>query len=307
MMADLTLCDVTPRDGLQLLPEVWPVSERVALIDRLSAAGLRRIEAVSFVNPTRVPQMAEPEAVLAAMARPACLEVAGLVMNAQGVERALATVLDEIRFVVAASETFSHRNQGAGIESTLRAFAAASGPVRRAGRRFTAVIATAFGCPFEGEVAPGLVGELVRSCVEAGADEVLLADTIGVGVPSQVRRLACDMAPHLGGRRWGLHLHNTRNTGYANALAGVAAGATVIDAATGGLGGCPFAPRATGNIATEDLVWMLEREGASTGINIKALLAVSEDLRSRASAAHTGLLVWSGVFPPDDVSAGVAA
>lgn len=306
MTSDLILCDVTPRDGLQLLPDVWSVTDRVALIDRLSAAGVRRIEAVSFVNPARVPQMADPDAVLAAISRPAGLEVAGLVMNARGVERALASALDEIRFVIVASETFSQRNQGTDVAGALAGFAKASGPVQRAGRRFTAVIAAAFGCPFEGDIDPQVVAGLTAACVEAGADEVILADTIGVGVPVQVRRLARAITPHLGSRRWGLHLHNTRNTGYANALAGVAAGAGVLDVATGGLGGCPFAPGATGNIATEDLAWMLAREGFGTGLDVEALLALSSDLRARVPAAHTGLLTRSGVFPASGLE-GVAA
>lgn len=308
MSTDLIVCDVTPRDGLQLLHDAWSVAERVALIDRLSGAGIGRIEAVSFVNPSRVPQMAEPEAVLAAIARPAGLEVAGLVMNARGVERALATQLDEIRFVIVASQTFSERNQGAGIDETMRAFADAAPRIRKAGRRCTAVIAAAFGCPFEGEVDPERVTSLVSASVQAGADEVLLADTIGVAVPAQVLGLARRIAPHLGGRGWGLHLHNTRNTGYANALCGQAVGATVLDAATGGLGGCPFAPRATGNIATEDLLWMLRREGnCGHGVDLAALLRLSKDLCQRVPAAHTGLLVRAGPFPPVPAVNGAAA
>lgn len=307
MQSDLIVCEVAPRDGLQLLSEAWTVPERVALIDELSATGITRIEAVSFVNPARVPQMAEPESVLDAIARPLGLEVAGLVMNARGVERALATQLDEIRFVVVASETFSQRNQGACIADTMRTFADSVAKVRRAGRRCTAVVAAAFGCPFEGEIEPDKVAELVASCVKAGADEILLADTIGVAVPAQVRGLASRITPHLGQRRWGLHLHNTRNTGYANALVGRIAGASVIDAATGGLGGCPFAPRATGNIATEDLVWMLEREGQRTGIHLPALLRISRELRARVPAAHTGLLALAGLFPPGSSPNGVAA
>ncbi|MGY6536943.1 MAG: hydroxymethylglutaryl-CoA lyase [Pararhodobacter sp.] len=307
MATDLLVCDVTPRDGLQLLPEAWSVVERVALIDRLSSAGVRRVEAVSFVNPARVPQMADAEAVLQAIARPAGLEVAGLVMNARGVERALATELDEIRFVIVASETFSQRNQGAGIDATMRAFTDSAARIRQAGRRCTAVIAVAFGCPFEGEIDPANVAALVEASVHAGADEVLLADTIGVAVPMQVLGLARRISPHLKGRRWGLHLHNTRNTGYANALFGLVAGASVLDAATGGLGGCPFAPRATGNIATEDLVWVLKREQHDTGIDLAALTDLSQELRARVPAAHTGQVARAGLFPEGIATDGVAA
>ena len=294
------LCEVGPRDGLQLLAEPFPVADRIALIDALSACGLRRIEAVSFVNPARVPQMADPEAVLAGIARPPGVAFAGLVLNAKGVDRALACALDEVRFVLVASETFSRRNQGAGIAETVAAFAAAAPAVRRAGRRLTAVIGAAFGCPFEGEVPAGRVADLVAAAVSAGADEVVLADTIGVGVPAQVRGFAASLAPVLGGRPLGVHLHNTRNTGYANALAAVEAGYAVIDTAAGGFGGCPFAPRATGNIATEDTVWMLERSGHATGVDLAALIALSEGLLRRVPSAHTGALVRAGLFPPPD-------
>lgn len=307
MAAEPILCEVAPRDGLQSLAEPWSVASRIALIDRLSAAGLPRIEAVSFVNPARLPQMAEPEAVLAGIARRPGVEIAGLVLNRRGVERAMGTALDEVRFVIVASETFSQRNQGAGVRETLAAFRGTADAVRAGGRRLTAVIAVAFGCPFEGEIDPAHVAEIAGEAVAAGADEVILADTIGVGVPAQVRDLARRIAPLLGGRPWGLHLHNTRNTGYANALAGLEAGATVLDAAAGGLGGCPFAPRATGNIATEDLAWMLAREGVPTGCDLPALIAVSDGLRDRLPAAHTGLLARAGIFPQDKPREGAAA
>jgi isopropylmalate/homocitrate/citramalate synthase len=292
------LCEVGPRDGLQTLAEPFSVAERIALIDALARCGLRRIEAVSFVNPARVPQMAEPEAVLAGIARPPGVAFAGLVMNARGVERALACALDEVRFVLVASETFSHRNQGAGIADTVAALAAAAPAVRAAGRQVTAVIGASFGCPFEGEVPAARVVDLARAAVAAGADAVVLADTIGVGVPAQVRALAQALAPVLGGRPLGVHLHNTRNTGYANALVAVESGVQVIDTAAGGLGGCPFAPRATGNIATEDTAWMLDRSGHATGVDMAALLAVSEGLQQRVPGAHTGALLRAGGFPP---------
>ena len=283
----VVLCDVTPRDGLQTLPEAWTVAARIALIDRLAAAGLPRIEAVSFASPARVPQMAEPEAVLAGIARRPGCTVAGLAVNARGVERALACPLDEVRIVIVASESLSQRNQGASIAEALAAFRAAAPGVRAAGRRLTAVIAAAFGCPFEGEV---LADE---------ADEVILADTIGVGVPAQARDLGARLAPFLGGRVWGVHLHNTRNTGLATALAAIEAGARVVDAATGGIGGCPFVPGATGNIATEDLAWMLHRSGIATGVDMTALLALSAALRAQVPGAHTGQVVRAGPWPRD--------
>ncbi|MFN3641982.1 MAG: hydroxymethylglutaryl-CoA lyase [Gemmobacter sp.] len=304
--AGVILCDVTPRDGLQTLPEHWTVAARVALIDRLSAAGLPRIEAVSFANPARVPQMAEPEAVLAGIARPPGCAFAGLAMNARGVERALAAPLDEVRFVIVATETLSQRNQSAGVAETVAAFRAAAPSVRAAGRRLTAVVAVAFGCPFEGEVPPARVAALAAEAVAAGADEVILADTIGVGVPAQARDLGARLGPVLGGRVWGVHLHNTRNTGLATALAAIEAGARVVDAATGGIGGCPFATGATGNIATEDLVWMLHRSGIGTGVDMAALMALSAALRAQVPGAHTGQVVRAGDWPQDRARAASA-
>lgn len=295
--AGVILCDVAPRDGLQSLPEPWTVAARIALIDRLSAAGLPRIEAVSFANPARVPQMADPEAVLAGIARRPGCEIAGLAMNARGVERALACALDELRFVIVATESLSMRNQGTRVAETLAAFREAAPAVRAAGRRLTAVIAVAFGCPFEGDVPPARIAALAAEAVAAGADEVILADTIGVGVPAQARDLGARLGAVLGGRSWGVHLHNTRNTGLATALAAIEAGARVADAATGGIGGCPFAPGATGNIATEDLAWMLHRSGIATGVDLAALLDLSTALRAELPGAHSGQVVRAGPWP----------
>jgi len=296
------ICEVGPRDGLQTLRETFTIAQRVALIEALAGAGLRRIEAVSFVNPARVPQMAGAEEVLAALDLPEDVHLAGLVMNARGAERALATRLHEVRFVLVASETFSHRNQNAGIEATLAAFGDMAPMVARSGKRVTAVIAAAFGCPYEGEVAPERVRDIVARAVAAGAEEVVLADTIGVGVPPQVATLAALCAPVLGGRPLGFHFHNTRNTGFANAVAAIAAGAAVLDASVGGLGGCPFAPGATGNIATEDLAWMMGRMGHETGIDPAALAAVVAKLSRQVPNAITGQITRTGAFPPDGAS-----
>lgn len=293
------ICEVGPRDGLQTLRRTFSVAERVALIEALAGAGLRRIEAVSFVNPARVPQMAGAEEVLAGLDLPADVHLAGLVMNARGAERAVATRLHEVRFVLVASETFSHRNQNAGIEATLAAFADTAPVVARSGKRVTAVIGAAFGCPYEGEVTPGRVRDIVARAVTAGAEEVLLADTIGVGVPPQVAALAALCAPVLGGRPLGFHFHNTRNTGFANAVAAIAAGASVLDASVGGLGGCPFAPGATGNIATEDLAWMMGRMGLETGFDAAALARVVALLGQTVPDAITGQITRAGAFPPE--------
>jgi hydroxymethylglutaryl-CoA lyase len=289
------LVDVAPRDGLQTLPEVWPVADRVALAEALYAAGVGRVELASFVNPARVPQMADAEGVIAGVS--ARTGRAALALNARGVTRALATDVDEIRVAIVASDTFSERNQGMTPEASLEQLGDVAPAVRASGKRLTVVVAAAFGCPFEGEVDPGRVAAIARAALAAGADEIGLADTIGCGVPAQVRDLVGRIAPDLGGRPLGLHLHNTRATGYANALTGLGHGVSVLDAATGGIGGCPFAPGATGNIATEDLVWMLERSGIATGVDLDALMRLSESLKARTGAAHSGTLLKAGRFP----------
>src|SRR6266576_1536235 len=242
----LTLCDVGPRDGLQNEPEALAPAVRAELINNLAAAGLPRIEAVSFVRDDRIPQMAGAEEVVAAIERREGVEYAGLVLNEQGFERLRATGLDR------ANDTFNRRN---GNASLAEAKARVERILAEADRPTTATISVAFGCPFEGEVDPGVVLELAG---KLEADELVLADTIGVATPSAVRSLV-ERVGALG--PVGFHGHNTRNTGYANALAALEAGATVLDASIGGLGGCPYAPRATGNIATEDLVYLLEGEG----------------------------------------------
>lgn len=294
----LAICEVGPRDGLQNLDRSFSVAERVALIERLAAAGLRRIEAVSFVDPRRVPQMAHAEKVLDGLSGLDGVRLAGLVMNARGAERALSTRLHELRFVVVASETLSRRNQNAGTAegiAILRDFASAT---RARGKVVTGVVAAAFGCPFEGEIDRARVSDIAAELVEAGADEIVLADTIGVGAPDAVRDLAFRCRKVLVGRPIGFHFHDTRSTGYANAVAAVEAGAAVLDTAIGGLGGCPFAPGAAGNIATEDLTHLLGRMGIETGLDLDALIAVASSLRITLPDDIAGRLSLAGGFPP---------
>jgi hydroxymethylglutaryl-CoA lyase len=294
--SEAIVCDVAPRDGLQNLRRTFSLDERVEFIDRLSACGLARIEAVSFVNAARVPAMADAEGVLSQVKRRPGTEFAGLVMNAGGADRALSVDLDEIRYLVVASETLNHRNQGATIGETLSAYRDVAVAVRRSGRRLTGVVGAAFGCPFEGAVPVRRVVELVEAFCEYGADEIVLADTIGAGAPTQVEALALAVKPTLRGRQLGFHFHNTRNTGYANAVAALRAGAGLLDASTGGLGGCPFAPRATGNIATEDLTQMLHTMGIETGIEVACLIEVVEWLDKRVPDEISGLLARAGLF-----------
>jgi hydroxymethylglutaryl-CoA lyase/(R)-citramalyl-CoA lyase len=263
------LCDVGPRDGLQNEHDVLAPKVRAELVNRLAATGLRRVEAVSFVRDDLVPQMAGAEEVVAGIERRDGVEYSGLVLNEQGNQRLRSTSLDRINCTLAATESFNRRNGNASLaEATTRV----ERIMETADRPVSLTISVAFGCPFEGAVDPGVVVALCERL--RAADELVLADTIGVGTPKQVRSLL-ERVASVGGTVGG-HFHNTRNTGYANAVAALEAGASVLDASVGGLGGCPFAPRANGNIATEDLVYLLEGDGVVTGVDLDALVRVSE-------------------------------
>jgi isopropylmalate/homocitrate/citramalate synthase len=261
---NVTICDVGPRDGLQNEPETLEPDTRAELVNRLAACGLPRIEAASFVRADAVPQMAGAEQVVTAIDRRDGTEYSGLALNEKGYERLVATGLDRANFTLAATETFSRRNAN---QTVAEAQSAARQVLERSELPVTVTISVAFGCPFEGSVDPGVVAEIAGRLSSA---EIVLADTIGVATPRQVRELVeRTSAP-------GVHLHNTRNTGYANAVAALGAGCTLLDASCGGLGGCPYAPRATGNIATEDLVYLLEGDGIDTGLDLDALIRTSE-------------------------------
>lgn len=262
----MTLCDVGPRDGLQNEPETLAPSLRAELVNRLAAAGLPRIEAASFVRDDRVPRMAGAEEVVAAVERSDGTEYSGLVLNERGFERFRETALDRVNVTFGATEGFNRANGNMGLADAVanaEAIVAAAAAYPR-----SVTISVSFGCPFEGAVDPGRVAELAERF--AGHAEVVLADTIGVATPRGVRSLIERTGAE------GFHGHNTRNTGYANCLAALEAGATVLDASVGGLGGCPYAPRATGNVATEDLVYLLGGEGIDTGVDLDALIDVSQ-------------------------------
>jgi hydroxymethylglutaryl-CoA lyase/(R)-citramalyl-CoA lyase len=265
----VTLCDVGPRDGLQNEPDTLEPAVRAELVRRLAAAGLPRIEAASFVDPARVPQMAGAEEVVAGVGEVAA-ELSGLVLNERGYERLAATRLDRVNVTLAVTESFSRRNANASLEE---AAARVERILAVADRPTTATISVAFGCPFEGDVDPGVVAALAERLVAAGAGEVVLADTIGVATPRPVARLV-ERVSGLGVPVGG-HFHDTRHTGIACAWAAVEAGAAILDASVGGLGGCPFAPRATGNVATEDVLYLLGREGVETGVDLQALIGVA--------------------------------
>ena len=291
----VTVYDVGPRDGLQNEPEHLAPAVRAELVGRLVGAGLPAVEVGSFVDPRRVPQMASAEDVVAELERAEGVVYAGLALNERGYERLAATGLDEVRFSFGATESFNERNQGASVQGSLETAQRIAASGRRDGIRTTLIVSVAFGCPFEGPVDPTRVLELAAALATAGPDAIMLADTIGVAVPGQVQALissTSELGIPVGG-----HFHNTRNTGYANALAALEAGATVLDASIGGLGGCPFAPRATGNIATEDLVYLLHGEGIETGIDLEALIAVTEWLEGVLGRALEGQLYRAGTFP----------
>jgi isopropylmalate/homocitrate/citramalate synthase len=281
----ITLCDVGPRDGLQNEAEALEPATRAELVNRLAAAGLRRVEAVSFVRDDRVPQMAGAEEVVEAIERRDGVEYSGLVLNERGYERFAGTGLDRVNATLGATEEFNRRNGNASLDEAVarveEILAADQVPA-------TVTISVAFGCPFEGRVDPGRVADLAARFGDA---EVVLADTIGVAAPREVRSLL----ERTGAA--GFHGHNTRNTGYANALAAVEAGATVLDASIGGLGGCPYAPRASGNVATEDLAYLLEHEGVETGVDLDALIGLSSWLEGIFGRKLEGQLYRAGDFP----------
>ena len=287
----MTVCDVGPRDGLQNEQAVVDPALRAELVNRLAAAGLPAIEAVSFVLPDRVPQMAGAEEVVAGIERREGVVYSGLVLNEKGYERFAATGLDELHFNLAATESFGRENQNATPEEAL----AVLGRIETE-KQVSVSISVAFGCPFEGAVDPEQVLDLVDRSTELGAAEVVFADTIGVAVPRQVKALVAEAAQRA--RRVGIHLHNTRNTGFASAYAALEAGATVFEASVGGLGGCPFAPRATGNVATEDLVYLLHGEGVETGVDLDALIGVSEWLEGVLGRELPGQVYRAGPFAP---------
>jgi isopropylmalate/homocitrate/citramalate synthase len=292
----ITVCEVGPRDGLQNEPNVLPPGVRAELVDRLAGAGLPRIEAVSFVNPDRVPQMADAEKVIEGLHRKPGTVYAGLVLNEKGYERQHHMHLDEVRFALACTETFNRRNSNASVQDSVMAARRIIGRAKEDGARAVVTLIVSFGCPFEGEVKPERPLALAEELLAAGAQEVLFADTIGVAVPGQVRRVVREALRF--DRPIGLHLHNTRSTGFANAYAGLEAGATVLDASVGGIGGCPFAPRASGNIATEDLLYMLHGEGIETGVDLDLTLEVASWLEKVLGRTLPGQVYRAGTFAP---------
>lgn len=304
MRDHVTLLEVSPRDGLQNEAGVMATVDKLALIDDAIAAGAKRIEVGSFVHPKKVPQMADAEAVCAGLPDAPGVRYTGLVLNRRGLDRALATGrLHEVGMVVSASDTFGLRNQGMDVEAGLATAEEVIAAARAGGIGVQVTLAVAFGCPFEGTVPSERVLAMAERLAAAAPDEICLADTIGVAVPSQVLHLFPAIRAAIGGDiPLRAHFHNTRNTGYANALAALQAGVAVLDASIGGIGGCPFAPKATGNIASEDLIYMLDGMGVRTGVDLDGLIAAAERLAARLGRPVPGLLGKAGVFPAPEAA-----
>jgi hydroxymethylglutaryl-CoA lyase/(R)-citramalyl-CoA lyase len=291
----VVVCDVGPRDGLQNEAKILPPAVRAELCDRLAAAGLKRIEAASFVNPSLVPAMAGAEEVMGLLHRKRGTTYAGLILNEKGYERALEAGVDEVHYAFAATDSFGQRNQNATVEQGLKMALALVARARSDRMPITVTLSVAFGCPFEGPVSPKLVLAIVEALMRIPADEISLADTIGVGVPSQVRELV--RGARSLGASVGAHFHNTRNTGYANATAALEEGVVSLDASVGGAGGCPFAPKATGNIATEDLFYLMRGLGVATGIDLDSLIETSNWLGAQLGKELPGMVARAGDFP----------
>ena len=304
MSRPITIVEVGPRDGLQNETAILDPGVRVELVQRLEAAGARRIEAVSFVHPKYVPQMAGAEEVMAGLPREPGRSRIGLVLNGKGYDRALGTAVDEVNIAMSATDGFGLRNQGLTVDQQVQMLAdIIAGRANADGQpgatpALSATLSCVWGCPFDGEVSTGQVTDLVGRIAALGVAEIALADTIGVGDPWSVTRTveaARKAAPDTTLR---LHFHDTRNTGLANAYAGVKTGVDVLDASVGGIGGCPFAPGATGNIATEDLVYMLERAGYSTGYDLDALIETARWIGDKIGRPAPSALSRAGDWPP---------
>jgi hydroxymethylglutaryl-CoA lyase len=299
----ITLVEVGPRDGLQSEPEILSTESKARFIEMAIDAGVRRLEVASFVHPKRVPQMADAEALIERLPEINGVSYIGLIMNERGLDRALTTKVHEIGMVVVASDTYNRKNQGVGTNESVAAWKSIAGRAQENGLRANVMISSAFGCPYEGEVKVSRVVELAKQVIEAEPAELGIADSIGVAVPNQVTDLLGAVREVIGDLPLRCHFHNTRNTGLANAQAAVESGVTYLDASIGGIGGCPFAPAATGNIPTDDLIYMLDRSGVATGVSLDKIIAISRWLEAELGRGVPALLPKAGGFPAGDSQA----
>jgi hydroxymethylglutaryl-CoA lyase len=293
----VSIIEVSPRDGLQSEPEILSTEVKLQFINRAIDAGIRRLEVTSFVHPKRVPQMADAEAVVRGLPKRDDVTYIGLVLNRRGFERARDVGIDEIGMAVVASDTYNQRNQGATTAESIQAWLDIARDAKAEGMRANVMVSSAFGCPFEGEVPLSRVLEIVDQVMAGEPVELGLADSIGVGVPDEVEAMLEAVRARIGDTPIRCHFHNTRNTGLANARAAVTAGVTSLDSSIGGIGGCPFAPAATGNIPTDDLVYMLQRAGIETGVDLEKIIAASHWLEEQLGRSVPAMLPKAGIFP----------
>ena len=293
----IQIVEVGPRDGLQSEPEILPTESKQAYIGKAIDAGIRRLEVASFVHPKRVPQMADAEALIERLPDRDDVSYIGLIMNERGLDRALATKIGEIGMVVVSTDTYNQKNQNVTTAESIAAWQAISRRAKDNGLRANVMISAAFGCPYEGEVKVERVLELAEQVLESEPAELGIADSIGVAVPAQVTELLGRVKELTGELPLRCHFHNTRNTGLANAQAAVDAGVTCLDASIGGIGGCPFAPAATGNIPTDDLLYMLDRSGVETGVSLEKIIDTSRWLEAELGRGVPAMLPKAGMFP----------
>jgi hydroxymethylglutaryl-CoA lyase len=293
----ITLVEVGPRDGLQSEPEILSTEHKVEFIRKAIDAGVRRLEVASFVHPKRVPQMADAEALIERLPDHDDVSYIGLVMNERGLDRALETKIGEIGMVIVATDSYNRKNQGVDTDESVQVWGNIAARAQASGLRANVMISSAFGCPYEGEVKVERIVELAKRAVAADPAELGIADSIGVAVPNQVADLLGRVREVIGDLPLRCHFHNTRNTGLANAQAAVESGVTYLDASIGGIGGCPFAPAATGNVPTDDLLYMLDRSGVETGVSLEKIIETSVWLEQTLGRAVPALLPKAGVFP----------
>ena len=296
-MSKVSICEVGPRDGLQSEPELLSTEVKKEFITRSVSAGIKNIEVTSFVHPKKVPQMADAEELVASLPEHDDVSYIGLIMNQRGFQRAKDCGIKEVGMVIVSTDTYNMKNQGVVTQQSIDNWLEISAEAKASGIRTNVLIACSFGCPYEGEVDPEHIALIAEKVLEGSPDIIGLADSVGVAVPNQIKRtfsLVKELAPNLPLRT---HLHNTRNTGLANAAAAIDAGVTIIDSSTGGIGGCPFAPKATGNIPTDDLLYMLNRSGIETGVDLNLVVENSEWLETKLGRAVPAMVPKAGIFP----------
>lgn len=296
-MSKVSLLEVGPRDGLQSEPKILPTDVKRDFIIKTMDAGIKQIEVTSFVHPKKVPQMADAEKLVESLPDRDDVSYIGLIMNQRGFERARDCGIDEVGMVIVSTDTYNMKNQNVVTQESIDNWLRIASDAKSAGIRTNVIIACSFGCPYEGEVDPELIASIAEKILEGEPNILGLADSVGVAVPNQVKKtfsLIKELAPNIPLRT---HLHNTRNTGLANAAAAIEAGVTIIDASTGGIGGCPFAPKATGNIPMDDLLYMLDRSGIETGVNLKKIVSNSEWLEEKLEHSVPAMVPKAGIFP----------